>query len=74
MSKPTLIDHAGLDPAQRERLLQQLEPLQMLENVIKWGLGQDPECSILEVVVQDEFCHDVVMSWKDGCFLAFDTT
>jgi hypothetical protein len=39
-----------------------------LEDVIR-----DPTLALLEVVVQDEFTHDVIVRGPDG-FLVFDTT
>jgi len=38
-----------------------------LEDLVRWG------GDIVEVVVQDEFTHDVVVR-ADGGFLVFDTT
>jgi hypothetical protein len=42
-----------------------------LEDVIRWGFAHDHE--IVEVIVQDEFTHDVVMRTADT-FHVFDTT
>jgi hypothetical protein len=42
-----------------------------LEDVIRWGFAHDHE--IVEVIVQDEFTHDVVMRTGDT-FHIFDTT
>ncbi len=46
-----------------------------LEDVVKWGLGSAPNKPIVEVVVQDEYTHDVVVEVSPGdCYAVFDTT
>jgi hypothetical protein len=30
--------------------------------------------AVVDVVVQDEFTHDVVFRWRDDLFLVFDAT
>jgi hypothetical protein len=41
--------------------------------VIRWAFAQSPPCQIVDVVVQDEFTHDVVLAC--GAFwLVYDTT
>jgi hypothetical protein len=42
--------------------------LATLEDVLRWG------GDVLEVVVQDEFTHDVVVRRGGGAYLVFDTT
>jgi len=71
---PTLANHANLSEAQAHRLVQQVRPLETLEEVIRWGVAQPTPRIILEVIVQDEYCHDVVMEWESGLHLVFDTT
>jgi hypothetical protein len=41
--------------------------LDTLEDVLRWG------AHVLEVIVQDEYNHDVIATHADG-FLVFDTT
>ncbi len=50
------------------------EDLKTLDEVIRWGLGLDEPAMIVEVVVQDEYTHDVVMTWASGRYLVFDAT
>jgi hypothetical protein len=45
-----------------------------LQEVVRWGFSQQPPRDVAEVVVQDELSHDVVLPWRDGLYLAFDTT
>ena len=71
---PTLANHAKITDEQARRLVEQVQRLETLEEVIRWGLQQPTERTILEVIVQDEYCHDVVMEWESGLHLVFDTT
>ena len=54
-------------------LMDSVRKLRTLEQVIQWGLHCPVESMVLEVVVQDEFNHDVVMNLRDSHFLVFDT-
>lgn len=47
--------------------------LETLEDVLRFGLAQHPAWDIAEVVVQDEFTHDVIVAGP-AAFLVFDTT
>jgi hypothetical protein len=42
--------------------------LDTLEEILRWG-GH-----VLEVVVQDEYTHDVIVEGRAAGFLVFDTT
>ena len=48
--------------------------LQTLEEVIAWGLAQRPPCDIVEIIVQDEYTHDVIVRGPPPSYLCFDTT
>jgi len=67
-------DHAGLAAAELERLRGQLAVFSMLEDVVRWGYATTPPREVAEVVVQNEYSHDVVVAWEDGRYLVFDTT
>lgn len=45
-----------------------------LEDVVRWGLLHTPPLLIADVVIQDEYTHDVVMPYRSGVFLVYDTT
>lgn len=47
---------------------------QTLEDVVRWGLLHKPPLLIADVVVQDEYTHDVVLPYRSGLFLVYDTT
>ncbi len=61
------------DPTAVARLAGLVTRLDTLEEVLRWGFVQRPPSEVLEVVVQDEFTHDVIVT-AGPAFLAFDTT
>jgi len=69
-----LSDYSNMLDDERALLTVSVEPLGTLAQVIRWGLSLSPERTIVTVVVQDEYTHDVVMDWDRGRFLVFDTT
>ena len=49
-----------------------------LKDVMNWALTE-PKGSfvpqvVAEVVIQDEFTHDVIVPWRDELVLVYDTT
>ena len=57
-----------------EALLREVEPFATLAPVIAWALRQSPPAEFVQVVVQDEYTHDVVVAWSEGIYLVYDTT
>lgn len=47
---------------------------QTLANVFEWSRQQSPPAEVLEITTQDEYTHDVVMSFDGSHLLAFDAT
>jgi hypothetical protein len=72
-----LVDTArapGLSAAARASLEAAFGEMRTLEDVVRWGLG-GAQAAIVEVVVQDEYTHDVVVKVSAGeCYAVFDTT
>ena len=64
---------ARLAPAQANRLRDELASLWSLQEVVRWGFAQSPSYVVIDVIVQDEFTHDVVMHAGD-IYLVFDST
>jgi hypothetical protein len=54
--------------------MSELPGLETLEQVIRWGIAHTPALVIDEVLVQDEYTHDVILPWTAGRWLVFDTT
>ncbi len=63
-----------LDEEKQLSLHRGIGALLTLEQVLSWSAQRPKPYMILEVIVQDEYCHDVVMQWRDGNTLVFDTT
>lgn len=67
------LDPTHLPEALRTVVSHELAPLCSLERVVRWAFSRLPPCDVAEVVVQDEFTHDVLIAWN-GVDLVFDTT
>jgi len=49
-----------------------VEKLRTLEELLMWCRAHGAD--LVDVVVQDEFTHDVLVRQRDGSFLCFDST
>ncbi len=45
-----------------------------LKQVLQWAHSRTPSQTIADIVVQDEYTHDVVVPDGDGRFVVYDTT
>ena len=52
----------------------QAKALRSLDEALRWALGQNPRFLPDDVVIQDEYTHDVLFRAPDNSFLVFDTT
>jgi len=48
--------------------------LETLEDLLGFAFAQRPPWELAEVIVQDEFTHDVIVREPGPAFLVFDTT
>lgn len=69
-----IVDHVGLSASTLDALTRLVAEFGTLQDVVRWALAGSPPFEIAEVVVQDEFTHDVVIAWSGGHYLVFDTT
>jgi hypothetical protein len=69
-----LHDHLGLNDAEWATLHEIVQGHQGLDDVFSWGRGQRPPILPADVVVQDEFSHDVIVPWAPRLYLVYDTT
>ena len=58
----------------RQELMAEAQELQGLDQAVRWGLQQNPRVIPLDVVIQDEFTHDVIFKAAEDLFLVFDAT
>lgn len=49
-----------------DALAKQIEWLGTLSRVLPWGLSQKPPWTVADVVIQDEYTHDILMCCDDG--------
>ena len=75
--KMRLVNQSKL-PAMRITALEgEIPEQENLKDVMSWALANPREFVpqvVADVVVQDEFTHDVVVPWRDGLVLVYDTT
>jgi hypothetical protein len=55
-------------------LLNELQQFATLKGVLCWSLRQEPPAEFVDVVIQDEFHHDVVVRVTDRVYAVFETS
>ena len=73
-----VVNKAGLTTEQLASIERELSGQQNLNDVMRWALSQPSGTFIpsvvADVIVQDEFTHDVIVPWRDPLVLVYDTT
>jgi hypothetical protein len=73
-----LVNHADLPPERLAGIEAELSGQKNLGDVLRWAsahpAGVFVPTIVAKVVVQDEFTHDVIIPWRDGLVLVYDTT
>jgi len=73
-----LLNHANLPANVIAEIERELSGQENLQGMMKWALSHPPGTFLPEVVakvvLQDEFTHDVIVPWRDGLVLVYDTT
>lgn len=73
-----VVNHANLSAEETARIEAELSGQQNLRDVMRWALSHTAgvfiPAVVAAVVVQDEFTHDVVVPYRDGLVLVYDTT
>lgn len=52
----------------------ELQSFQTLDEVFRWAIARTPRFVPEDVIVQDEYTHDVLFRGVDGSYLVLDTT
>jgi hypothetical protein len=78
MKSMSVVTHGSIEAALLEQIEVQLSKQQNLKDMMAWALSQ-PNGTFLpqivsNVIVQDEFTHDVIVPRSDGVVLVYDTT
>ena len=63
-----------VEPATVERLRTELRDRRTLADVLAWARTQQPPRTVTEIVTQDEYTHDVLVSLEPRLCLVFDAT
>lgn len=63
-----IYNYAGISKDELSALSAELAGRENLLQIMAWN------SAVVDVVVQDEFTHDVVIRWRDDLFLVFDAT
>jgi DNA-directed RNA polymerase subunit L len=58
----------------RARVACELETLGTLGQVLRWTLAQSPRAEFVNVVIQDEYTHDVIVRIAADLYAVFDST
>jgi hypothetical protein len=73
-----VLNYANLPADDVAKIATELSTQENLRDVMSWALsaptGTFIPSVVSEVIVQDEFTHDVVVPWRDKLFLVYDTT
>ena len=71
-----LHDHADLGDDIRTKLEAVVQPLRTLADVLAWARTTVPPSTIVEIITQDEYTHDVTLPLAGArpLWLAYDTT
>ena len=59
---------------QDETLLRELNQLATLKSVLGWSMARSPRAEFVDVVIQDEFHHDVIVRVTDRVYAVFETS
>jgi hypothetical protein len=55
-------------------ILQELQGLSSLGAVIRWSMAREPRAEFVDVIVQDEFNHDVLVRVSSALYAVFETS
>ena len=71
-------NRTALPAAVFEAIQRNLPAHENLQQVMTWALADQSGAFVAgvvsQVVVQDEFCHDVVIPWRKSLTLVYETT
>jgi hypothetical protein len=73
-----IINHGNLSADLIQQIEREISTQQNLQDTMRWALshtaGRFLAQVVANVIVQDEFTHDVVVPRSDGVVLVYDTT
>jgi hypothetical protein len=57
-----------------DALVADLSRLETLRQVLNWSMARSPRAEFVDVVIQDEYHHDVVVRISDVVYAVFETS
>jgi hypothetical protein len=57
-----------------DELLAELHQIATLKGVLSWAMAQEPGAEFVDVVIQDEYHHDVIVRVTDYVYAVFETS
>ena len=73
-----IVSHGKITAEVKARIQAEVSSQQNLKDMMAWALPQGSSVFlpgvVSEVIVQDEFTHDVIVPRSDGLVLVYDTT
>jgi hypothetical protein len=73
-----VVNHANLSEDVVAGIAAELSAQENLRDVMSWAFSSRPgifiPAVVADVIVQDEFTHDVIVPWREGLVLVYDTT
>ena len=73
-----IVTHGRITAEVKARIEAEVSGQQNLKDMITWALSQGSSVFlpgvVSEVIVQDEYTHDVIVPRSDGLVLVYDTT
>ena len=70
-------NQCDLTPDKLQEIQVALPHQENLKDMMAWAFSSPRDFEptvVVDVVVQDEFTHDVIVPWRDGLVLVYDTT
>lgn len=67
-------NRAGIAPARLREIEAAVADQGCLQDAVRWALSRTPPRLVSDVIVQDEFTHDVVIPYDEALHLVYDTT
>jgi hypothetical protein len=69
-----LENRAALDDVALTELIRQLSGQSSIRHVVNWLGRHQPPLKIEDMVTQDEFSHDIMVPYRQGLYLVYDST
>jgi hypothetical protein len=73
-AKIKLENRAGLDDEALVNLIREVSGQSSIRHVVDWLGRHQPPLKMEDMVTQDEFSHDIMVPYRGGLYLVYDST